>query len=160
MIVTFICACGATETYNKTGGQRKLRCATCRREAARQGARAHYRAQTAEYKRAVRQRWRERNRAKQQKSAREWAARNRERGNAHWHAYRARKRAAHVEHVDRDLVFVLADGICGICGTSADPWSFHVDHIVPLSKGGAHSYANTQPAHPACNWRKNAGVLP
>ena len=159
MIVTFTCACGVTETYEKTGGRRKLRCGACRVEAARQRARDWAQANQQRHRENGRQ-WRERNRAKQQKSAREWAARNRERGNAHWHAYRARKLAAHVEHVDRDLVFVLADGVCGICGTSADPWSFHVDHIVPLSKGGAHSYANTQPAHPACNWRKNAGVLP
>jgi 5-methylcytosine-specific restriction endonuclease McrA len=34
----------------------------------------------------------------------------------------------------------------------------HLDHIVPLARGGEHSYANTQPAHPTCNRRKGAKV--
>lgn len=33
---------------------------------------------------------------------------------------------------------------------------FHVDHVVPLSKGGMHGYTNVQPAHPRCNMRKGA----
>jgi 5-methylcytosine-specific restriction endonuclease McrA len=31
---------------------------------------------------------------------------------------------------------------------------FTVDHIIPLSKGGAHAVANLQLAHLACNIRK------
>ena len=46
------------------------------------------------------------------------------------------------------------DGICGICGSDVDPFEFEVDHIVPISAGGRHSYANTQPSHPFCNQSK------
>ena len=53
------------------------------------------------------------------------------------------------------LFLELADGVCGICGEDVDPTNYHVDHIVPISRGGEHSYANTQPAHPACNQRKH-----
>lgn len=56
--------------------------------------------------------------------------------------------------VSRLAALELADGVCGICGGDVDPGRFHLDHIVPLSKGGAHTYENTQPAHPACNLRK------
>jgi len=59
--------------------------------------------------------------------------------------------AATVEDVDRRLVLESHGAICGICGEAVDPLNFHVDHIVPLSRGGDHSYVNTQPAHPFCN---------
>jgi 5-methylcytosine-specific restriction endonuclease McrA len=40
-----------------------------------------------------------------------------------------------------------------------DRENFHVDHIVPICKGGEHTYANVQPAHPICNISKG-GALP
>jgi 5-methylcytosine-specific restriction endonuclease McrA len=66
----------------------------------------------------------------------------------------ALKRAAFVEDVDSLVVLERHDGACGICGGDVDPFDFHVDHIVPLARGGEHSYRNTQPAHPVCNLRK------
>lgn len=68
----------------------------------------------------------------------------------------ALKLAQFVEDVDPLVVLERHDGVCGICGGDVDPFAFHVDHIVPLSKGGEHSYANTQAAHPVCNMRKGA----
>ena len=69
-------------------------------------------------------------------------------------SYRARKKGAFVEVVDPIMVLESAHGICGICNQQVDPTNFEVDHINPLSLGGEHSYANTQPAHPRCNRRK------
>ena len=70
---------------------------------------------------------------------------------------RARKSgAARTEHVDSLVVLESHNYICEICGESVDPLDFHVDHIVPLSRGGDHSYANTQPAHPFCNISKGS----
>ncbi|WP_077597861.1 HNH endonuclease [Olsenella urininfantis] len=51
---------------------------------------------------------------------------------------------------------------CALCGMPIDydlpaghPWSFELDHIVPLSRGGApYDYANVQAAHRICNERK------
>lgn len=63
-----------------------------------------------------------------------------------------------IEDVHPLIVIERADGVCGICGGDVDPLNFHVDHIVPLSKGGEHSYANTQAAHPHCNISKGAKV--
>jgi 5-methylcytosine-specific restriction endonuclease McrA len=46
----------------------------------------------------------------------------------------------------------------GICGGDVDPLRFEVDHIVPISQGGDHSYPNVQAAHPRCNKIKGARV--
>lgn len=69
---------------------------------------------------------------------------------------RARAHDAFVEDVQPDEVLRRSDGACGICGQLIDPADFHVDHIVPLAKGGEHSYVNCQVAHPSCNARKGA----
>ena len=34
----------------------------------------------------------------------------------------------------------------------------HLDHRVPVSKGGRHILSNLQATHPRCNLRKNARV--
>jgi 5-methylcytosine-specific restriction endonuclease McrA len=69
---------------------------------------------------------------------------------------RVRLRAALVEKVDALLVWERDAGLCGICGEAADPTDWHLDHIVPVSRGGEHSYANVQVTHPFCNRRKAA----
>jgi 5-methylcytosine-specific restriction endonuclease McrA len=58
------------------------------------------------------------------------------------------------ERVSRSEVFKRRGGKCGICRKRVDPENFHVDHIVPLARGGEHSYRNVQLAHPICNSRK------
>lgn len=70
---------------------------------------------------------------------------------------RARKAAAFIEPIDSSVVFDRDGGLCGICRHPVERnerWD--VDHVVPLSKGGAHSYANVQLAHSTCNKRKSA----
>lgn len=67
---------------------------------------------------------------------------------------RARKKGGFVEHVDPLVLFKRDKGICGICRKPVHANQFHVDHIFPLSRGGEHSYKNTQIAHPPCNNRK------
>ena len=67
---------------------------------------------------------------------------------------RARLLGQFVEDVDRAVVLANYSGLCGWCADPVDPADFHVDHIVALVRGGEHSYANTQPVHPACNYEK------
>lgn len=78
------------------------------------------------------------------------------------HRRRARLLEAFVEDVDLQLVWQRDEGVCQICNLRIDPdlkWphkmSKTLDHIVPLSKNGEHSYANVQLAHAVCNSRKN-----
>ena len=85
-------------------------------------------------------------------------------------ATKQRKRAllasVTVENVDPFAVFHRDGWKCQIChrrtpkrlrGTS-QPRAPELDHIVPLSKGGDHSYSNTQCACRECNGKKNASV--
>lgn len=43
--------------------------------------------------------------------------------------------------------------ICGICSLLIEG-EHHIDHIVPLSRGGKHEVTNLQLAHPYCNRSK------
>lgn len=71
-------------------------------------------------------------------------------------ARRARKLNQFVEHVDPATLWARDQGICHICQEPADPLDWHLEHKVPLSKGGEHSYRNTAVSHPACNLSKGA----
>ncbi len=55
----------------------------------------------------------------------------------------------------RDQVWERGGGLCGICGVEIATGSkWHVDHVVPVSKGGPDRLWNVLPAHPSCNSRK------
>jgi 5-methylcytosine-specific restriction endonuclease McrA len=70
---------------------------------------------------------------------------------------RARDKSAFVERVDPKVIYARANGVCGICGDLINVGErFHVDHIKPISRGGEHSYSNTQPAHVRCNLSKGS----
>ena len=43
---------------------------------------------------------------------------------------------------------------CGLCGETITAETAHVDHIVPVSKGGGNEKANLQATCPACNLAK------
>lgn len=80
---------------------------------------------------------------------------------AAYQARRARKRGVDAEVFESVEIFERDNWLCGICGTPVDaglvwpdPWSATLDHVVPLSKGGAHTRANTQLAHARCNLSK------
>jgi hypothetical protein len=65
------------------------------------------------------------------------------------------------EIISREAVFERDHWICGLCGLGIDsqlswpdPWSATLDHIVPLTRGGAHRLSNVQAAHARCNISK------
>lgn len=66
------------------------------------------------------------------------------------------------ETVDRDVVGERDQWRCGICRKKVDrslPWphpkSASLDHIVPISEHGPHTYANCRIAHLDCNMRRS-----
>lgn len=76
---------------------------------------------------------------------------------------RARLAGAFVEDVDPATLFERDGWRCHICGKKCrqDVDGFHplaptIDHLVPLARGGEHSYRNTACAHRTCNVSKGA----
>ena len=75
--------------------------------------------------------------------------------------------------IDKDIslqrLFERDDGMCALCGAECDWNNFEmkdgtfiagnfypsIDHIIPLSKGGLHSWGNVQLAHRICNSYKH-----
>lgn len=87
----------------------------------------------------------------------------RERVRRYEYRRKALKRQAYVEDVEREEVMRRSRWICHLCGDKIpksavwpDPRFGSVDHVLPLARGGKHSYANCKAAHLACNCRKNA----
>ena len=54
----------------------------------------------------------------------------------------------------RQQVFLASDGRCSICGCEL-PVGWHVDHVVPFSKGGQTHITNAQALCPSCNQKKS-----
>lgn len=67
---------------------------------------------------------------------------------------RAHKMAVYVEPVSRTVVFQSDGGRCHVCHKKVDPKTWHLDHLIPLSLGGEHSYRNVAVACPKCNLRR------
>jgi hypothetical protein len=88
------------------------------------------------------------------------------------HRKRARRFGVAYEFVNRIRVFDRDGWKCQICGRktpkarlgSMEPNAPELDHRVPMSKGGPHSYENTQCACRECNGLKSnkshAGQMP
>lgn len=83
-----------------------------------------------------------------------WAAANQEKVWQRNQRRRSRELNAFVEDVDRSVVFERDGGVCQICDTPIGTEKWHVDHRVPLVRGGKHSYDNVQLTHAHCNLSK------
>lgn len=69
---------------------------------------------------------------------------------------RAMRRNAEGTHTEDDIasIWVSQKGLCVYCEADLLATDFHVDHIVPLSKGGSNWPSNLQCLCPDCNLRK------
>jgi 5-methylcytosine-specific restriction endonuclease McrA len=75
-------------------------------------------------------------------------------------ARRRMKAGAQVEPVSH-LVVAERDGWrCAICRRKVTRANWSLDHVVPVSQGGAHTYANVVLAHRHCNSLRGAGRFP
>jgi 5-methylcytosine-specific restriction endonuclease McrA len=73
---------------------------------------------------------------------------------------RARERNAFVERVELEVVARRDKWICHICSEPVYSNASYtrqptLDHVIPLSKGGEHSYENIKLAHFSCNCSKH-----
>lgn len=114
-----------------------------------------YRARNAEAVREQQRRWREDNPDYQ----REYYQRNLERKRAYSRVkrreYRARKRDAEGSHTVEDVRIILErqQGRCWWCQEPVGD-EYHVDHRIPLARGGSDSAANLVISCPFCNQSK------
>lgn len=136
-------------------------------------------------KREKERRWRERNPEAQKIKCKKWRAANQQRASEYRKAYRlnnteldkritkdwrtanmarvlmtnsrrrARVKGVGYEKVSPEDISNWDSRICGICKLPIED-KFHIDHIVPLSRGGNHCLVNLQLTHPVCNLRKQA----
>lgn len=107
-----------------------------------------YRARHPEVTKAAQAQWKERN----PELAKEVSRRDR-------HRRRAIQHGVDAEIVNRQVVWERDQGVCHICDEPVSFDEMHLDHVVPLSRGGAHAYDNVASAHPACNMRKGSKLI-
>ena len=63
-----------------------------------------------------------------------------------------------IRNATRVRIFFNAEGICHLCGLKIDApkQRWDVEHVKPLSMGGADTEANMRPAHVECHAEKTA----
>lgn len=90
-----------------------------------------------------------------------WYQRNKERYRDYVHRRRACILSARADTISAWAVFRRNDWICQICGQPVSPKEKHpsplsptIDHVIPLSRGGTHTWDNVQLAHLNCNKQK------
>ncbi len=78
---------------------------------------------------------------------------------AHKHKRKAQKRAAGGHYTPQQLREQMQrqKSKCYYCKAKLETW--HVDHIVPLAKGGTNDISNIVLACPSCNLNKHARLL-
>ena len=73
---------------------------------------------------------------------------------------RVRIKGSSVEPFDVRVIYRRDRFLCHICGTDIQPSEVSLDHLIPVSLGGPHTYWNVSAAHRRCNSRRGAGRLP
>ena len=161
---------GTVDEFRKKERDRRRRWRASNPEKAKTLSRESSRRHRAKYpdeNKAVLAEWRAKNPGKNYENVAKWRAKYPDKAHAQEAIRRARERnAPSVESVNR-LVVAERDGwICQLCGEPIDaaleypdPGYLNVDHVVPLSKGGGHTYSNVQASHAVCNNRKNNRLL-
>lgn len=104
------------------------------------------------------QQWRERNPGAGAAATAAWRVSNLDRARAMEVVNSAKRRALargnEHEPWARTEVLARGNGICHICAQPVNPTDWHVEHVVPIARGGRDALDNLLPAHPLCNQRK------
>lgn len=75
--------------------------------------------------------------------------------------HRALKKGAHaVEKISLEDLFERDGGVCHICRKKVAWDEKSMDHLIPLSQGGSHTWDNVALAHRNCNAKRGPGRIP
>ena len=96
------------------------------------------------------------NRAQLNSQKKEYVAKNPELIRVIKQKYRARRRGAEGQHSAADIqkIFKVQKGRCACCRIKFKRSNFHIDHIVPLVRGGSNWPSNIQLLCAVCNIKK------
>jgi 5-methylcytosine-specific restriction endonuclease McrA len=116
-----------------------------------------WQAANPEKMRAYRAQWAANNPEKSQARGRLWCENNRDKVALRNHRRRARYRGAEGSYTRADVLGLYAEqnGLCPYCSVSLED-TYHVDHIMPLARGGTNYRSNIQLTCAPCNLRKHA----
>jgi hypothetical protein len=135
--------------------------ATANRERLQETQKAWYEA-NKEYARAYNKSWYEANKDRRDKRIKEWQTANPDKRRVYCHRYRARKLSAGGACTADDLAAIRAAQTdkkgCLICWRCGKPikGAPHLDHWIPLDKGGSDGPGNKHYMHAKCNLSKGA----
>lgn len=119
-----------------------------------------WRKKNPEKVRSTSHRWTSADPKQDRERVRRWRAANPQKLRDANHRRRARKFSAYVADVTQSDVSRMLSAQGGMCvapGCGRDiRGAFHVDHIIPLARGGTHEPANVQLLCPTCNCAKRA----
>lgn len=160
-------------------GRREARCCECNRKRAARWRDANpersretsrkWREANPERRKSVDRNWRHAHTEKNREHSRKWYETNPERGRARSKEWRqtnpekvrdqkqrrrARLKGCETKSVDLLRVIEESNGLCALCRTYVPQGLRHIDHIMPLAKGGPHSNENLQLLCYRCNCRK------
>lgn len=101
--------------------------------------------------------WRKAHPERVRERVRRWKRANHEKVRASNHRRRARERQANGSFSDNDIrqMFAAQQGQCYYCACDIGA-GYHVEHKIPLSRGGTNYPDNLALACPACNLKKGA----
>lgn len=156
------CACADSRAYERANAEKvKERKAEYYREHREAHAEAgrRWRETNRERHRELARKAYERNRPAYIARAAAWGAAHPEQRREQVRRRRARLAGSVVERVDYAAILAEHGPVCHICGGEISPSDLHFDHVIPVSRGGAHSAENIRPAHARCNIAKGARLM-
>ena len=123
-----------------------------------QAASRRYRKLHLEKARENSRNWHKRNSKKVKQIKQVWNKKNPDKTRGYGALRRARIFAAPCEFINPRTVWIQDKKCCKICKKRVSFRRMHLDHIIPLSKGGHHLYTNVQTSCAPCNLSKNNKV--
>jgi 5-methylcytosine-specific restriction endonuclease McrA len=116
----------------------------------------NYENKNKDYLAAYNKKWRLENRERKAASDKNWQNKNPDKISSINRNYRARKNQAEGSHTAEDVANIISkqNNLCFWCNTKLE--KIHIDHIIPLIKGGRNDASNLVASCPSCNCSKGA----